>query len=68
MTTEIKEVDYQTRIVGTEYGEFLFVDRYSDDNEVWINANVRGGNTRVVLSQDEAKKMIEALTRIVEAS
>lgn len=68
MTTEIKNVDYQTRILGTEYGEYLFVDRYNDDNEVWLNANVRGGSTRLVLSQADAKELIAALTRIVEAS
>lgn len=64
MTTEI---DYQTRILGTDAGEYLFVDRYSDKNEVWLNANVRGGNTRLVMSPEQAKKLIEALTRIVEA-
>ena len=67
MTTE-NTIDYQTRILGTEYGEYIFVDRYNDKNEVWLNANVRGGNTRLVISPDQAKVMIEALTRIVEAS
>ena len=67
MTTE-NTIDYQTRILGTEYGTYLFVDRYDNDNTVWINANVRGGNTRLTLSAEQAKEMIAALTRIVEAS
>ena len=64
MTTEI---DYQVRVEGTEYGEYIFVDRYSGDNEVWISANVRGGSTRIVISKENAKDMIAALIRIVEA-
>ena len=64
MTTEI---DYHVRVEGTEYGEYVFVDRYNEEGEVWLNANVRGGNTRIVMSKENAKDLIAALIRIVEA-
>ena len=60
------EQDFQTRILGTNYGSYLFVDKYSEE-EVWVNANVRGGNTRLVLNNEQAKDLIAALIRIVEA-
>ena len=61
------EADYQTRILGTEYGSYMFVDKYSDE-EVWLNVNVTGGNTRITITNEEAKDLIAALIRIVEAS
>lgn len=63
MTTE---QDLQFRILGTDHDSYIFIDKYSDD-EVWLNANVRGGNTRLVISNEQAKDMIAALIRIVEA-
>lgn len=62
------EIDYQTRILGTDAGEYLFVDRYSNKNEVWLNANVRGGNTRLVLSPEQAHALIKAVSKILEAN
>lgn len=61
------EQDFQTRILGTDYGAYLFVDKYSEE-EVWLNAHVRGGNTSLVLTNEQAKDLIAALIRIVEAS
>ena len=58
--------DLQTRILGTDRDSYIFIDKYSDE-EVWLNANVRGGNTRLVISNEQAKDMIAALIRIVEA-
>ena len=63
MTTEI---DFQTKIDGTENGSYLFVDKYSAE-EVWLNVNVRGGNTRITMTNEQAKDFIAALIRIVEA-
>jgi len=54
-----------TRINGTQ-NSHIFVDKLQD-NTVWINANVRDGGVRITLSMDQAKEMIAALTRIVEA-
>lgn len=64
------EQDFQVRIEGQNANEYIFVDKLenNDDHEVWISANVRGGSTRLALTIDEAKRMIDALTRIVEAS
>ena len=64
MTTE---QDFQTRILGVDHDSYIFIDKYSDE-EVWLNANVRGGNTRLVLTNEQAKDLIAALIRIVEAS
>jgi frataxin-like iron-binding protein CyaY len=63
MTTELP---YQTRINGTERNTYIFVDK-SSNNEVWFSANVSGGHTHIVVSHDQAKDMIAALIRIVEA-
>ena len=63
------EQDFNVRINGETLADYIFVDRIEIDDEpqVWISANVRGGSTRLSLSMDEAKRMIEALTAIVEA-
>ena len=63
------EQDFNVRINGETLADYIFVDKIEIDGEsqVWISANVRGGSTRLSLSMDEAKRMIEALTAIVEA-
>jgi len=60
------EISYQTRINGTERNTYIFVDK-SSNNEVWFSANVSGGHTHIVVSHEQAKDMIAALIRIVEA-
>ena len=60
------KIDYQTRIETTEPHEAVFVDRF-DEQAVWISIQIRGGNARCMLTKDQAKDMIAALTRIVEA-
>ena len=60
------EISYQTRINGTERNTYIFVDK-SSNNEVWFSANVSGGHTHIVMSNEQAKDMIAALIRIVEA-
>lgn len=62
MTTEI---DFQTRISTTETQEYIFVDK--EDQDVWLSVNVRGGHTHVTIPKDQAKDMIAALIRIVDA-
>jgi hypothetical protein len=57
--------DFQTRIATTEKQEYIFVDKHED--EVWLSVNVRGGHTHVTIPMDQAKDMIAALIRIVEA-
>ena len=60
MTTE-----FQTRISTTQSQEYIFVDK--EDQEVWLSVNVRGGHTHVTIPMEQAKDMIAALIRIVEA-
>jgi hypothetical protein len=57
--------DFQTRISTTDAHEYIFVDK--EDQEVWLSVNVRGGHTHVTIPMDQAKDMIAALIRIVEA-
>lgn len=66
MTSIKEDKELQTRILGQDYGSYLFVDKFSE-GEVWINAHVQGGSTHLVLSNEQAKDMIAALIRIVEA-
>ena len=44
----------------------VFVDKY-DDGEVWLSIQVAGGRAHCTLTTEQAKEMIAALTRIVEA-
>lgn len=62
MTTE----DISSRIHTTMEYQHIYVD--SCDNDVWLSINVCGGHTHVTLTKEQAKEMIEALTRVVEAS
>lgn len=61
MTTE----DISFRIHTTMEYQHIYVDKSDDD--VWLSVNVRGGHTHVTLTKEQAKEMIEALTRVVEA-
>lgn len=60
----MEKVDTQTRINGAEYGAYLFLDIWNE-NQVWINLNVRGGSTHAILNKEQAKDMIAALINIV---
>lgn len=61
-----QEIDYQVSIDTTERGERVFVDKF-DDGVVWLSVQVRGGNARVTLTNEQAKDMIAALIRIVDS-
>lgn len=61
MTTE----DISFRIHTTMEYQHIYVDKSDDD--VWLSVNVRGGHTHVTLTKEQAKEMIEALTKVVEA-
>lgn len=58
--------DFQTRIETTEHNEVVFIDKY-DDNELWLSIQVNGGSARTVLSFDQARQMVAAITRVLEA-
>lgn len=57
--------EFQTRISTTEKPEYIFVDK--EDQDVWLSVNVRGGHTHVTIPKEQAKDMIAALIRIVDA-
>jgi hypothetical protein len=61
MTTE----NLQTRISGTMPSEYIYVDK--EDQDVWLSVNVRGGHIHMTIPKEQAKDMIAALIRIVEA-
>jgi len=56
--------DLQTRI-EIEGGSRIYVDSY--DTGVWLNIIHDAGSTNAVLTADQAKDMIAALIRIVDA-
>lgn len=59
--------DFQTRIDAQEAPyECVFVDRY-DDNEMWLSIHRYGTPVSCVISFDEARKMVEAMNRILGA-
>lgn len=57
--------ELQTRITTTETHEYIYVDK--EDQDVWLSVNVRGGHTHVTIPKEQAKDMIAALIRIVDA-
>ena len=57
--------DFEAHISTTQTQQYIFVDK--EDQEVWLSVNVRGGHTHVTISKDQAKDMIAALIRIVDA-
>lgn len=63
----METVDLQTRIETTERDEVVFVDKF-DDGIVWLSLQVRGGGARTTLTTEQAKELIEALSRVVEAA
>lgn len=63
----METVDLQTRIETTERDEVVFVDKF-DDGVVWLSLQVRGGGARTTLTTEQAKQLIEALNRVVEAA
>jgi len=58
--------DLQTRITTRDDNRVAFVDYY-DDGEVWLSIQLPGGGANCVLSHEQAREMIAALTRVVEA-
>lgn len=62
----METVDLQTRIETTERDEVVFVDKF-DNGIVWLSVQVRGGGARTTLTTEQAKQLIEALSRVVEA-
>jgi hypothetical protein len=58
--------DLQTRIETTEFGECVFVDKF-DDNELWLSVSVRGGGARCTLTYEQAREMVAAINRVLEA-
>jgi hypothetical protein len=56
--------DLQARIDTTEFDEVVFIDKY-DDSELWLSIQVRGGGARTVLTFDQARKMVEAINRVL---
>jgi hypothetical protein len=63
----METVDLSTRIDTTERNSAVFVDKF-DDGEVWLSIQVACGRAHCTLTTEQAKEMIAALTRIVEAA
>lgn len=59
------QVDISTRIHTTLDYQHIYVD--ASDDSVWLSVNVRGGHTHVTLTKEQAKEMIEALNKVLEA-
>lgn len=52
--------------ISAQYSDAIRVSQY-DDKEVFVSMQVRGGSTYTVLTTAQAKELIEALSKIVEA-
>ena len=58
--------DLQTQIKTTEPYEAVFINKY-DDNELWLSIQMPGASARTVLSFDQAREMMAAIQRVLEA-
>jgi type IV pilus biogenesis protein CpaD/CtpE len=58
--------DLSTRLGTTERDRVVFVDRY-DDNEMWFSIQLPGGSANCTMTFDQAREMIAAMTRVLEA-
>jgi hypothetical protein len=56
--------DLQTQIKTTEAYQSVFIDKY-DDNEMWLSIQVSGGGANCTLTFDQARKMVEAINRVL---
>jgi hypothetical protein len=59
------EMELDTRIETTRKRRWVNVDQHGD--EVWISVVVEAARCHVTLTKDQAKDMIAALIRIVDA-
>lgn len=51
--------------ISTEDKSRVYVSPYHD-NSVWLSLCFRGGSAYLTLTNDEAKKVLEALQKVVE--
>ena len=61
------EIDYRTCVKTQERNDAVYVNKF-DDNTVWLSMQLSNASANVRLSTDQAKELIAALTRIVEAA
>lgn len=58
-------VELQTRIESVDPGSVVFIDEAFED--VWVSIQTRGGSAHACISKDEARRMIEALQKVIDA-
>lgn len=58
-------VELQTRIESVDPGSVVFIDEAIED--VWVSIQTRGGSAHACISKDEARRMIEALQKVIDA-
>ena len=56
-------METQTRIQAKD-NRRIYVDHYDDD--IWLSTHSEGFSCNLVLSKDQAKDLIAALTRLVD--
>ena len=59
------DMELETRIETTRKRRFIHVDAHDDG--VWLNVVVEAARCHVTLTKEQAKDMIAALIRIVDA-
>lgn len=60
------EQDLNTRVETTSPYRVIFVDKYEDD-QVWFSLQVSGGGANCTLSHKQARELVAALNRVLEA-
>lgn len=58
--------DLYTRINTRDDDRRIFIDKY-DDGQVWLSLQLNGGGSNCVLTLDQAKAVVAALNKVIEA-
>ena len=56
--------DLQT-LVKADIDTTIFVDQF--DDSIWLSLQIQRGSANCVLTKDQARELIAALTKVVEA-
>lgn len=59
--------DFQTCIDAVDQYQRVFVDRYGDD-QLWLSITVPGGSANCRLAFGQARELISAINRVMEAA
>jgi hypothetical protein len=58
-------INYDARIESTDNNEVIYIDKF--DSDIWVNIIVKGMTCSTIINIDNARKMVDALQRIIDS-